>query len=80
MTDKPHELRPEPELLDIRAVAALLSCSARHVLRLRDGGKMPEPVHLGHAVRWRRAEILDWIASGCPPIRRVSGALVARGA
>ena len=58
-----------PELLDVNAVAGLLSCSSRHVYRLADAGGMPRPVKLGALVRWPRAAILDWIAAGCPAIR-----------
>jgi len=57
-------------LLGVKAVAELLDCSVRHVHRLRDGGKMPRPVRLGGLVKWRRAEIEQWVASGCPSCRR----------
>jgi predicted DNA-binding transcriptional regulator AlpA len=57
-------------LLGIKAVADLLDCSVRHVHRLRDGGKMPQPVRLGSLVKWRRMEIEQWVASGCPNCRR----------
>jgi excisionase family DNA binding protein len=63
---------PEPsaaQLLDVRAVAALLGCSPRHVYRLADAGQMPAPVRLGALVRWRRQAIEDWIAAGCKPCR-----------
>ena len=53
-------------LLDIRAVATLLNCSVRHIHRLRDGGRMPQPVKLGSLSRWRRSELEAWIADGCP--------------
>jgi excisionase family DNA binding protein len=64
---------PEPPaaLLDVRAVGQLLACSTRHVYRLADGGRMPAPVRLGALVRWRRQELLDWLAAGCPAMRRV---------
>ncbi|MFZ1007221.1 MAG: helix-turn-helix domain-containing protein [Candidatus Sulfotelmatobacter sp.] len=62
-------------LLDVKAVAALLGgCSTRHVRRLADAGKMPAPVRLLTLLRWRRAEIDQWIAGGCKPIRHVSTA------
>ncbi len=65
--------RPSPSpaavLLDRRAVAALLGCSAKHVGRLADSGRMPAPVRLGWLVRWRREEIERWIADGCPRCR-----------
>ena len=54
------------ELLNVRAVAAILNCSTRHVYRLSDAGKMPRPVRLGQLVRWRREGLLQWIAEGCP--------------
>jgi excisionase family DNA binding protein len=57
-------------LLDVRVVAALLSCSVRHVYRLSDAGRLPAPVRLGALVRWRRQELLDWLAGGCRPIRQ----------
>jgi predicted DNA-binding transcriptional regulator AlpA len=59
------------ELLDVNAVAALLTCSAKHVRRMSDAGKLPPPVRVGWLVRWRRCEIHQWIDAGCPPVRSV---------
>jgi excisionase family DNA binding protein len=59
-------------LLDVRAVAALLDCSPRHVYRLADAGRMPAPVRIGALVRWRRAEVEKWISDGCPSTRRAA--------
>ena len=53
-------------MLDVQAVAALLTCSTRHVYRLADMGRMPRPVKLGASVRWSRAAIESWISSACP--------------
>jgi excisionase family DNA binding protein len=64
----------QAELLDVRAVAELLACSKRHVYRLSDAGRMPRPVALGRLIRWRRAELLNWVNDGCPPVRTVRGA------
>jgi excisionase family DNA binding protein len=61
---------PAPALLDVKAVAALLGCSPRHVYRLSDSGRMPAPHKLGALVRWNRAGLEDWIAAGCPSTRR----------
>ncbi len=72
MADSMMATAPEPsaaQLLDVRAVAALLGCSARHVYRLADAGHMPPPVRLGALVRWPRQTIEDWIAAGCKPCR-----------
>jgi len=60
----------DAELLDIRAVAALQSCSTRHIARMQDAGDMPRALRLGRLLRWRRAELLEWIAAGCPSPRK----------
>ena len=60
------------KLLDVRAVAELLSCSSRHVYRLSDAGLMPRPLRLGSLVRWRRELLDEWIIDGCPALRRAS--------
>jgi excisionase family DNA binding protein len=59
-----------PVLLDVRAVAALLNCSSRHVYRLADAGRMPPPVRIGASVRWRRSDLDFWLAEGCQPVRQ----------
>ena len=60
----------ESALLDVQQVAAMLRCSVRHVYRLADSAQMPRPVKLGALVRWRRDEIDNWIADGCPTCRK----------
>jgi excisionase family DNA binding protein len=65
----PAPLSDPPALLDVRAVAALLGCSPRHVYRMSDAGHMPPPVKLGALVRWRHQDIDAWIATGCKPVR-----------
>ena len=62
------------KLLDVRAVAEMLGCSARHVYRLSDAGKMPGPLRLGSLVRWSKTAIETWIDQGCPPARSMKGA------
>jgi len=62
-----------PTLLDVRRVANLLGCSTRHVWTLRDAGKMPAPVKLGALIRWRRADLDQWIDAGLPDCRQVGG-------
>ncbi len=53
-------------LLDRPGVAALLKVSRSFVQKLHDTGRLPMPVRLGRAVRWRRDELLAWIDAGCP--------------
>ncbi len=60
-------------LIDVGAVAQLCCCSTRTVYRLADAGRLPRPVKLGALVRWRRAEIDEWLAAGCPPVRTAKG-------
>lgn len=56
-------------LLSVGDVAQMLGCSARHIYRLADAGRMPPPVKLGSLVRWPRTAIDDWVANGCRPVR-----------
>ena len=65
--------RVPAEMLDIRSVAKFLGCSERHVARLVDAGKMPRSLRLGRLCRWPRAELQEWIAGGCEPVRRARG-------
>ena len=54
-------------LLDVSDVAALLSCSVRHVWRMADGGHLPRPISIGLKLkRWPRKSIETWLADGCP--------------
>jgi predicted DNA-binding transcriptional regulator AlpA len=65
--------RAPAELLNVEAVARLCSCATRTVYRLADAGRLPRPLKLGGMVRWRRGEIVDWIAAGCPAVRAIRG-------
>lgn len=57
-------------LLSVNQVAKLLCCSPRHIYRLSDANKMPQPVRLGTLVRWSRAVIEAWIVEGCQSCRK----------
>ena len=59
--------QPPAALVDVEAVAAMLSCSARHIYRLAEAGQLPRPVRLGALVRWKRGELEAWVEEGCPP-------------
>jgi excisionase family DNA binding protein len=62
-----HGHSPLPaQMLDVDGFAQLLAVSARHVRRLVDAGRCPQPVRLGRLHRWPRKAIDDWIADGCP--------------
>lgn len=53
-------------LVPIGDVAAMLALSRRTVFRLADAGKLPPPLRIGGSLRWRLADVRQWIADGCP--------------
>jgi predicted DNA-binding transcriptional regulator AlpA len=55
-----------PLLLNIAEVAKLLQVSVRTVNRLDSGGWMPKAIRILGCKRFRRNEIVAWIAAGCP--------------
>lgn len=57
---------PSAVMVDVEGFAELLDISTRHVRRLVDAGKCPQPVRLGRSCRWPRQVIDAWIAAGCP--------------
>jgi predicted DNA-binding transcriptional regulator AlpA len=59
-------LEGRPLLLNAAELANFLSISIRHVRRLNSSAKLPQPVKVGQATRWRRDEIERWVAAGCP--------------
>jgi excisionase family DNA binding protein len=64
---------PSPAMYDVEQVAALLGVSTRHVRRLVDAGKAPQPAKLGGCRRWPRHVVEAWIADGCPNCRKRPG-------
>ena len=62
---------PSLVMLDVHGFADMLGVSTRHVRRLVDAGKAPQPVRLGGCRRWPRHVVETWIADGCPKIRTV---------
>ena len=61
----------QPELLTVDDFAALLQVSTRQIYLMEGDGRLgPVRVQIGRAVRFRRREVEDWIAAGCPLRRR----------
>jgi len=60
-----------PELLTGKQAAHLLGLGERTLWRYARSGVCPPPVKLGDSknapVRYRRAELLEWIKGGCTP-------------
>ena len=55
----------QDRLVRIDEVAARLSVSKRLCWKLLAAGRLPAPVRLGSAVRWRQRDIDAFIADGC---------------
>ena len=72
-TNKTHrdpESPVTPLLLGAEQVGLMLGISRSTVYRLNAEGRLPRPVHLGRAARWRREELLQWVQAGCPSRER----------
>jgi excisionase family DNA binding protein len=59
---------PTPLLISDVEAAKLLGICRRSVHRLRAAGKFPEAIRLGRALRFDRAELVEWAAARCPDI------------
>jgi excisionase family DNA binding protein len=55
-----------PELLTTAQAAKLCGLGERTFWRHAHSGAAPAPVRIGGSTRYRRSELLVWIASGCP--------------
>jgi prophage regulatory protein len=66
-TIDPERLR---ELLTAAEAAEMAGVAKRSWWRYVSSGKAPAPVRLGGSVRWRKAELAEWIAAGCPRCRK----------
>ncbi len=62
------------KLIDAKALGNILGLAARTIRRYDSSGKLPRPIHLGGTVRWRLAEIEEWISANCPN-RKIWGAM-----
>jgi len=62
----------QAELLICKEAAQLAGCGERTWWSWTRSGLAPKPVFIGHgtrpACRYRRSEILEWIAGGCKPV------------
>jgi len=59
-----------PAMYDYAQAADRLNCSTRHLRRLVDAGRAPQPVRLG-AIRRFNVEVFErWLSDGCQDLRR----------
>lgn len=56
----------ENQLLTAKQVGLMLALSKRQIFRLNASGKLPRPVRIGGAVRWKLADIIRWQELDCP--------------
>jgi predicted DNA-binding transcriptional regulator AlpA len=52
---------PADAMLDAEGVAAILSCSVRHVHRMAAAGHLPAPRRIGQLARWRAGTLRDFL-------------------
>jgi predicted DNA-binding transcriptional regulator AlpA len=56
-----------PPLLTAAEVGELLRIDERSVRRAQHAGQLPRPVRVtARSIRWRRDELVAWIAAGSP--------------
>jgi predicted DNA-binding transcriptional regulator AlpA len=61
---------PTPALLTRQETAQLINVSLVSLKRWNRSGRFgPSPIKLGKCTRFRRDEVLAWVAAGCPARR-----------
>ena len=56
-----------PLLLDVKAVAGVLSVGTRMIYSMMSSGELgPLPIRLGRRRLWRYEELAAWVHAGCP--------------
>ncbi|WP_442483397.1 helix-turn-helix transcriptional regulator [Aeoliella sp. SH292] len=58
----------QPMLLTIEEASQLLRISVRKIQRMKSLGRFPKEIRIGGSVRWRRHDVEQWIADGCPKL------------
>lgn len=53
-------------LVSKKQAASLLQISTRKIDDLKRLGQIPQPIRIGRAIRWNRAELAGWVDAGCP--------------
>lgn len=56
----------ESLLVDATEAAILCGMSRAAWYKHLSSGKVPRPVKIESLSRWRRQELMEWIAAGCP--------------
>jgi excisionase family DNA binding protein len=66
MTPATIRLPTPPLLVSAADLAELLAVSVATIRRWDAAGRLPQPVRIGGAVRWRTIDVTNWLAAGCP--------------
>jgi excisionase family DNA binding protein len=69
MLNRPNETR-HTTLLTRANLCEQLQISLRTLSRMVATGELPPPIHIGRCVRFRQADIEEWIAKKCPTVDR----------
>lgn len=67
-------------LIDIEQLSVLLRRSVASLERDQAAGRLPAQVYVCGSKRWRRTEIVAWVAAGCPSRQRWEESRTAGGA
>jgi len=63
---KMEQPKKQATLLTAAELGKQLNLSRRQIFRLSSMGKIPTPLKIGGAIRWRAAEIANWLEAGAP--------------
>ena len=55
-----------PILYTTREAAAFCMISDSNWYKLNRNGHVPKPVRIGTMYRWRKSDLVEWVAAGCP--------------
>ena len=56
----------ENQLLTAKQLGLMLALSQRTIFRLTAAGKLPRPIRIGGAVRWKLTDVTRWQDLNCP--------------
>jgi prophage regulatory protein len=59
-------MNEQPLAVGANRLGEMLGVAERTIRRWNAAGKLPRPVKIGGAIRWRLDEIEAWLAAGCP--------------
>jgi predicted DNA-binding transcriptional regulator AlpA len=59
-------LNVQATMITAQQLAGKMQISTRSLWRKLSAGLVPRPIRIDGIVRWRLAEVEQWIADGCP--------------